>query len=165
MWMHLQTYTKQTDVSFQTLARWFKKKRKEKKKNSVLWIVNFIFFQDMFACRLNQVLENRSFEKVCTVCYNCVCWKHGKGWWKVLLFFVALDTHPLSVPDLTRSQWGGHSAFSAAESVSFHRHPALELSWELWDKVKGKVTRVRPGWGRHCLAQHSAGLSCLKRRV
>lgn len=75
----------------------------------------FHFFQNIYLLVVYiKYLKKKVVVKSCTVYCNCVCWEHGKGGWKVLLFSVALDTHLLSVPIPISSRLG-HRPFSASE--------------------------------------------------
>lgn len=162
---------------------WLKPKRREPKDwcnlstfqlddnktvDSILWIGDFIFFWD--TCLLVVYIKYLKIGSVkglhkCTAAVCTESMTNTSRGWKVLLFSVALDTHLLSDPDHISPLLGRGPL--RRSPVGFPGWLARALCWETSprDEVKGKVKRVRLGSGRHCLAQHPARLSCLKRSV
>lgn len=121
----------------------------------------------MFACCLHQVLENRLYLRlynILQVCV-CVCWEHDKHqYWVKGASFIRGLRHPSALVFLI-SLVPSLGTVLLLLPVMFQSNLVLAVCWELYQPDKGKGEEVGPGSGRHCLTQHSAGLSCLKRSV
>lgn len=117
-----------------------------KTANSILWNA------DLFSSKTHLLVVYIKYLKIRL--YSFVCRAHVPGGWKVVLFFVALDTCLLSVP------WSYQSSARARFfGESWHQHSAEESE----TIYKGEVKRLWPGWGGQHLSQHSAHPNRLKR--